>query len=96
MDQLELRACRPPSYPAQAIANAEAGIVEVLVLISPSGKVIGARVVQTSGHAPIDQAVLESMGTCFFPALAKGVPPVNRYVVLRETFRGPGADRYRR
>lgn len=37
----------------------------------------------------MDLALLESMSTCFFPALSDGDTRTNRYAVLRETFRWP-------
>ena len=48
-------------YPAEAIARGLEGEVLVLLLLSPEGSVIAARVEQSSGHPLLDDAALRAV-----------------------------------
>lgn len=48
-------------YPAEAIARGLEGDVQVLLVLDESGKVVAARVEQSSGHALLDDAALKAV-----------------------------------
>lgn len=48
-------------YPAEAIARGLEGDVQVLLVLDESGKVVAARVEQSSGHALLDEAALKAV-----------------------------------
>ena len=48
-------------YPAEAIARGLEGDVQVLLVLDESGKVVAARVEQSSGHALLDDAALRAV-----------------------------------
>ena len=48
-------------YPVEAIARGLEGDVQVLLVLDESGKVVAARVEQSSGHALLDDAALKAV-----------------------------------
>lgn len=48
-------------YPAEAIARGLEGDVQILLVLDESGKVVAARVEQSSGHALLDEAALRAV-----------------------------------
>jgi protein TonB len=66
---------RPPPYPESAALRGEQGAVVVLIHISPLGLTAGADVLESSGHASLDDAVLQAVRTWrFVPAVKDGQP----------------------
>lgn len=65
-----------PRYPSAAIQNALEGAVVIEVFVLPSGRVGDARVVQSTGHALLDQAAVEEAKRRWrlLPATRDGVP----------------------
>jgi periplasmic protein TonB len=68
------KASPDPQYPWQALRRRLQGVVQILVEVDSSGKVVNARVAQTSGHGILDRAALDAVKKwTFLPALKDGV-----------------------
>lgn len=65
---------RPPVYPIDAARRGQQGTVIVVISVSPLGLTAGTEIVQSSGHASLDQAVLDAVRTWRFrPAMRDGM-----------------------
>ena len=65
---------RPPIYPIDAARRGQQGTVIVVINVSPLGLTAGTEIVQSSGHASLDQAVLDAVRTWRFrPAMRDGM-----------------------
>lgn len=63
-----------PTYPWQALRRRLQGVAQILVEVDSNGKVVSARVAQTSGHGILDRAALDAVKKwTFLPALKDGV-----------------------
>ncbi len=51
------------------------GTVTLALNIDTTGRLVTAKVAQSSGHAVLDQAALAAVGRARFPAAPKGLPP---------------------
>jgi periplasmic protein TonB len=80
-----------PNYPLAAIRRHLTGVVQVLAEIDSKGKVVSARVAQTSGHGILDRAALDAvLQWKFVPASRAGQPvPGAALVPVRFRFRQP-------
>jgi protein TonB len=66
---------RPPPYPDSAALRGEHGAVTLLIHISPLGVAAGADVMESSGHASLDDAALQAVRSWrFVPAVKDGQP----------------------
>lgn len=81
-DHLQRQQERGEFYPPEAIARGLQGEVLVLIVLDESGKVVGARVEQGSGHAILDTAALQAVRS--LKSLPADAP---RQVVLPVVFR---------
>lgn len=64
-----------PTYPWQALRRRLQGVAQILVEVDSKGKVVTARVAQTSGHGILDRAALDAVKKWkFLPALKDGKP----------------------
>jgi protein TonB len=71
-----------PKYPLSARRSGFEGVVRVSVLVDETGAVIGVDVLSSSGHASLDQSVLDSYRRArFAPALQDGKPVAGRVVI---------------
>jgi TonB family protein len=69
------KASPDPVYPWQALRRRLQGVTQVLVEVDIFGKVVTARVSQTSGHGILDRAALDAVKKwTFLPALKDGKP----------------------
>ena len=59
--QLMAHLARRKRYPSAAQARGEEGVVEVRFSIDDRGNVLSAKVVRSSGHPALDDAVLDLM-----------------------------------
>lgn len=64
-----------PAYPESLRRTGASGRVSIVVVVSPQGRPISARVSQSSGNALFDQAALTAARSSeFYPKKAMGVP----------------------
>jgi protein TonB len=71
-----------PKYPLGARRSGFEGVVKVSVLVDERGTVTGIDVLSSSGHASLDQAVLDAYRHArFAPALQDGKPVAGRLVI---------------
>ena len=64
-----------PEYPWRSRVRGEEGIVKVLVVVSPQGKALMAKVVGSSGYELLDRsAVNAASGASYAPARFMGIP----------------------
>jgi len=71
-----------PTYPLSARRSGFEGVVKVTAMVDASGNVTGTEVLTSSGHASLDQAVLEAVRRALFsPALQDGKPVPCRIVI---------------
>lgn len=69
----DFRSCDKPEYPAADLAAGHTGTVTLGFQIDRAGKVVASRVRRSSGHAGLDTAARDAIGTCSFtPAMAGG------------------------
>ena len=69
-----LNACRP-AYPQDAMRRGEQGVVSLQFTIGVTGRLIGSRVVTSSGFRDLDTAALIALAHCSFrPAFSKDKP----------------------
>ena len=67
--------CQKPEYPAISRRNEETGTVLLEFLIEVDGKVVNSKVVQSSGHARLDEAARQALSLCNFkPGTVDGKP----------------------
>ena len=60
-----------PEYPADALATRQQGLVKIQIQIDPKGKVLSARVVQTSNNRSLDAAAIKAVRQWRFMLVAK-------------------------
>ena len=71
---INLSFCRPV-YPHEALLRLEHGIVSLEFTVGVKGKLIGSRIVKSSGFRDLDAAALTALLHCSFqPAYRNGVP----------------------
>ncbi len=76
------KASPDPVYPWQAVRRRLQGVAKVLVEVDSHGKVVTARISQTSGHGILDRAALDAVKKwTFLPALKDGKPVPGAAVV---------------
>ena len=63
---LDLSTCTKPDYPRASLRNEETGTVTLRFIIAPTGRIVDAKVVQSSGFRDLDRAALNSMSRCLF------------------------------
>ncbi len=63
-----LVACATPTYEDKFIAREEEGIVKLALQIGADGKVVDAKIVNSSGFANLDKASLSAVHGCSFTA----------------------------
>lgn len=65
----------PPTYPPQALRDEIEGVVRLKLFVSPTGRVLDASVLKSSGHRPLDQAAMTAaQGWTLYPAEKDGQP----------------------
>ncbi len=65
----------PPTYPPQALRDEIEGVVRLKLFVSPTGRVLDASVLKSSGHRPLDQAAMTAaLGWTLYPAEKDGQP----------------------
>ncbi len=89
------KACPDPQYPLQALRRRLQGVAQILVEVDSQGKVVTARVTQTSGHGILDRAALDAVKKwTFLPALENGVAvPGATVIPIRFHFKSSGPVR---
>ena len=72
-----------PAYPLVARRLGMEGMVMLEVVVAPDGTAAEVRVLQSSGHAPLDESALRTVRTSwrFIPARQDGVPVTSRVTV---------------
>jgi len=70
--KVDFSTCNKPTWPKESLAKEEAGAVILSFLISTEGKVIDAKVLQTSGKPLLDQAAMEGIRQCRFSPITVG------------------------
>lgn len=71
---LNLNSCRP-EYPPGSMRRHEQGVVKLEFTIGVSGRLVGSRIVKSSGYRDLDQAALTALIHCAFkPAYRNDVP----------------------
>lgn len=71
---LNLEACKP-EYPRISIIGGETGVTTVQFVIGQNGRVLNARIVNSSGFKNLDRAALNGLSSCqFSPATQDGNP----------------------
>jgi protein TonB len=72
-----------PAYPLVARRLGMEGVVMLEVVVAPDGTAADVRVLQSSGHAPLDESALRTVRTSwrFIPARQDGVPVTSRVTV---------------
>lgn len=74
-DRFDPRTCAMPVKPAAAQAEHRSGAVMLAILIGADGTVQKTRIVQSSGHADLDEATRAGFARCTFkPGKVDGVP----------------------
>jgi TonB family protein len=58
---LRIRGLRPPQYPLLARLRGEEGSVEIGVRVGPGGRLLGSRVLSSSGFVALDRAALKAV-----------------------------------
>jgi TonB family protein len=72
--RVDFKSCARPSYPKSALKDEKQGAATFSFLIGIDGNVKEARIMQSSGHAELDQAALEALRVCkFIPSQVDGV-----------------------
>lgn len=72
---VDFRSCVKPHWPKQDLKAAHTGTVTLSFHIAESGKVIGSRVVNSSGYQGLDLAARRGIEKCsFIPAKLRGKP----------------------
>lgn len=66
------RRCRPPAYPEEARARGLEGCVLLLVAIDAEGRVNSVRVLESSGHALLDDAAVAAVRRWRFEPARRG------------------------
>ena len=62
--------CDMPAYPDKSLSQSEEGMVKLQFLTDTTGKVVDAKVVQSSGHRSLDNASLNAVKECNFKPVA--------------------------
>jgi TonB family protein len=71
---INLNFCKP-AYPRDALLRSEQGVVKLEFTIGVKGRLIGSRIVKSSGFRELDTAALTALMHCSFqPAYRNGVP----------------------
>jgi protein TonB len=72
-----------PAYPLVARRLGMEGVVMLEVVVAPDGTAAEVRVLQSSGHEPLDESALRTVRTSwrFIPARQDGVPVTSRVTV---------------
>jgi TonB family protein len=71
---VNLNFCRP-AYPREALLRSERGVVKLEFTVGVKGKLVGSRIVKSSGFRELDTAALTALLHCSFrPAYRNGVP----------------------
>ncbi|WP_374580434.1 TonB family protein [Pseudoduganella sp.] len=72
---VDFRTCSKPLWPKRDLKAGHTGTVTLSYHIAESGKVIGSKVVKSSGHRGLDQAARTGIEKCnFMPAKLRGKP----------------------
>src|SRR5258705_9375076 len=74
-----------PVYPPDALRDRIAGVVGVELTIDETGRVVGARLVQSAGHG-FDEAAIEAVRQWTFEPARNGDTPVKSVVELTIPF----------
>ncbi|MFZ6674818.1 energy transducer TonB [Undibacterium sp. Xuan67W] len=70
---VEAKSCEKPEYPRNALRNEYTGTVTLALLIGIDGRVVDARIEQSSGYKELDQAAVAGLSLCKFkPATLNG------------------------
>lgn len=71
----DFKSCVKPMYPSESLRKQETGTVRMQFEISAEGKVLGSKVVKSSGSIPLDEAAHDAIKLCrFIPAQLNGKP----------------------
>ncbi|MDY7539439.1 energy transducer TonB [Undibacterium sp. RTI2.1] len=62
--------CEMPAYPDKSLSQSEEGMVKLQFVTDAAGKVVDAKVVQSSGHRSLDNASLNAVKECNFKPVA--------------------------
>ncbi|WP_417068893.1 energy transducer TonB [Niveibacterium terrae] len=55
------------AYPPESLRAEETGVTRLLLLLTPEGEVLAAKVEISSGHPRLDEAAIDSFALCTFP-----------------------------
>jgi len=66
--------CPKPDYPRASVRNEEQGVVTLSFTVAPSGRLLAAKVVRSSGFPGLDNAAYGALARCRFkPARLEGL-----------------------
>ena len=71
----DFKNCDKPHYPKESLAAKHQGRVTLGFLVDVTGSVVEARIGESSGHMPLDEAARDALKLCKFrPAMKDGKP----------------------
>ncbi len=71
----DFKTCAKPHYPKESLAAKHEGKVDLGFLVDEMGAVVDAKIGQSSGHVPLDEAARDAIKLCKFrPAMKDGKP----------------------
>lgn len=77
-----VRSTSRPNYPSAAMRRGEEGVAQIRLSLDAEGKVTGATVSSSSGHAALDAAALKAAARWKFAPATKGGLPVASAIVV--------------
>lgn len=88
---VNLNFCRP-AYPRDALLRSEQGVVKLEFTVGVKGRLVGSRILKSSGFRELDTAALTALMHCSFqPAYRNGVP-VQASFTIDYTWKFDGAN----
>jgi protein TonB len=71
----QVRNAIKPEYPRASVRRGQEGTVLIEADVSPAGRVLAGRVIESSGHPRLDRSALRAVRAArFVPALENGTP----------------------
>jgi TonB family protein len=89
---ININDCKPP-YPPESLRAEEAGQTRLRVHVAASGEMRGVSLIQSSGFARLDAAMIAAMGRCKFAPATQGGVAIDASFVLDYNWRIEGPPR---
>jgi TonB family protein len=71
----DFRTCTKPEWPRSSLRYEETGTVTLAFFVNPDGRILRAKILQSSGHVELDNAAFAGIANCRFkPASVDGKP----------------------